>query len=188
MKHLYKKLSLLVLATLVSTMTMAQSAGEYLVEVVFFGQPSASLVMGTPPDLDWADNAVKLDETARSDVQSIDPTRFRLSQEARKLEQNGYQIYLHQAWTQPLDNDLDVALSKGEADNGIYPIQGLVNLSKDNLMEIAVSFWHNRKASDLQMSGASIVSENLHQRRPLRLNETHYLDHQSLGMLVRVSR
>ena len=84
MKHLYKKLSLLVLATLVSTMTMAQSAGEYLVEVVFFGQPSASLVMGTPPDLDWSDNAVKLDETARSDVQSIDPTRFRLSQEARK--------------------------------------------------------------------------------------------------------
>tara|TARA_R110000764_G_scaffold112761_8_gene199751 strand:+ start:5998 stop:6564 length:567 start_codon:yes stop_codon:yes gene_type:complete len=188
MKHLCKKLGLVLLASLASTLALAQSADEYLVEVVFFGQPSAPIVAGTPPDLDWADNAVKLDETTRSDVRAIDPTRFQLDQDARKLEQKGYQIYLHQAWSQPLDNNLDVALSKGQADNGIFPVQGLVNLSQDKLMEIAVSFWRNRAASEVQMSGASIVSENLHQRRALRLNETHYLDHQSLGMLVRVSR
>lgn len=188
MKHLCKKLGLVLLASLASTFALAQSADEYLVEVVFFGQPSAPIVAGTPPDLDWADSAIKLDETTRNDVRAIDSTRFQLDQDARKLEQKGYQVYLHQAWSQPLDNNLDVALSKGQADNGIYPVQGLVNLSQDKLMEIAVSFWRNRNASEVQMSGASVVSENLHQRRALRLNETHYLDHQSLGMLVRVSR
>jgi len=188
MKHFCKKLGLVLLASFASTFALAQSADEYLVEVVFFGQPSSPIVAGTPPDLDWADSAIKLDETARSDVRTIDPTRFQLDQDARKLEQKGYQIYLHQAWSQPLDNNLDVALSKGQADNGIYPVQGLVNLSQDKLLEIAVSFWRNRSASEVQMSGASLVSENLHQRRALRLNETHYLDHQSLGMLVRVSR
>ena len=127
--------------------------------------------------------------TARADVRSIDKTRYQLDSQVRKLEQSGYEIYLHQAWSQPLDNDLVVALHRGQADNGIYPVQGLVRLSQENLTELQVAFWRNRPAAGLGIqSSSSVVSEQLHQTRALRPNEVHYLDHQSLGMLVTISR
>ncbi|MGI3130979.1 CsiV family protein [Halopseudomonas pachastrellae] len=188
MKQLSNALGLLLLSTLLAVAPLAQ-AEDYLVEVVFFGQPSAPLVQGTPPDLDWDANAIDLASTARPDVRSIDKTRYRLDEQARKLEQSGYQIYLHQAWTQPLDNDLVVALHRGQADNGIYPVQGLVRLSQDNLTELQVAFWRNRPTAELGLQAAtSVISEQLHQTRALRVNEVHYLDHQSLGMLVTISR
>ena len=188
MKLLSKLLSVALLSTL-ACVSLPASAEDYLVEVVFFGQPSAPLVQGTPPDLDWAAEAVDLEGTARTDVRTIDQTRYRLSNQARKLEQSGYQIYLHQAWSQPLDNDLVVALHRGQADNGIYPVQGLVRLSQENLTELQVAFWRNRPAAGLGIqSSSSVVSEQLHQTRALRPNEVHYLDHQSLGMLVTIRR
>ncbi len=188
MKLLSKLLSVALLSTL-ACVSLSASAEDYLVEVVFFGQPSAPLVQGTPPDLDWAAETVDLEGTARTDVRTIDQTRYRLSNQARKLEQSGYQIYLHQAWTQPLDNDLIVALHRGNADNGIYPIQGLVNLRQENLTELKVAFWRNRSAAELQLqSETPLISEFLHQTRALRPGEVHYLDHQSLGMLVTISR
>jgi hypothetical protein len=188
MKQLSNVLGLLLLTTLLAAAPIAQ-AEDYLVEVVFFGQPSSPLVQGTPPDLDWSADAVDLASTARADVRSIDKTRYQLDSEVRKLEQSGYEIYLHQAWSQPLDNDLVVALHRGQADNGIYPVQGLVRLSQENLTELQVAFWRNRPAAGLGIqSSSSVVSEQLHQTRALRPNEVHYLDHQSLGMLVTIRR
>ena len=82
-----------------------------------------------------------------------------------------------------------VALHRGQADNGIYPVQGLVRLSQENLTELQVAFWRNRPAAGLGIqSSSSVVSELLHQTRALRPNEVHYLDHQSLGMLVTIRR
>ena len=181
MKQLSNALGLLLLTTLLAAAPIAQ-AEDYLVEVVFFGQPSSPLVQGTPPDLDWSADAVDLTSTARADVRSIDKTRYQLDSQVRKLEQSGYEIYLHQAWSQPLDNDLVVSLHRGQADNGIYPVQ-------DNLTELQVAFWRNRPAAGLGIqTSSSVVSEQLHQTRALRPNEVHYLDHQSLGMLVTIRR
>ena len=180
MKLLSKLLSIALLSTLAG-FSLVASAEEYLVEVVFFGQPSAPLVQGSNPELDWEVDAVDLENTARTDVRAID--------QARKLEQNGYQIYLHQAWSQPLDNDLVVALHRGNPENGVYPIQGLVNLRQATLTELKVAFWRNRSAAELQLqSETPLISEFLHQTRALRPGEVHYLDHQSLGMLVTISR
>ena len=188
MKLLSKLLSIALLSTLAG-FSLVASAEEYLVEVVFFGQPSAPLVQGSNPELDWEVDAVDLENTARTDVRAIDQTRYRLSDRARKLEQNGYQIYLHQAWSQPLDNDLVVALHRGNPENGVYPIQGLVNLRQATLTELKVAFWRNRSAAELQLqSETPLISEFLHQTRALRPGEVHYLDHQSLGMLVTISR
>lgn len=188
MKLLSKLLSIS-LFTALASFSLTASAEDYLVEVVFFGQPSAPLVQGTSPNSDWEAEAVDLEGTARPDVRAIDQTRYRLRNQARKLEQSGYQIYLHQAWSQPLENDLVVALHRGTAENGIYPVQGLVNLRQENLTEVKVAFWRNRSAAELQLQSATpLISEFLHQTRALRPGEVHYLDHQSLGMLVTISR
>ena len=85
MKLLSKLLSIALLSTLAG-FSLVASAEEYLVEVVFFGQPSAPLVQGSNPELDWEVDAVDLENTARTDVRAIDQTRYRLSDQARKLE------------------------------------------------------------------------------------------------------
>ena len=65
----------------------------------------------------------------------------------------------------------------------------LVNLRQATLTELKVAFWRNRSAAELQLqSETPLISEFLHQTRALRPGEVHYLDHQSLGMLVTISR
>lgn len=172
-------------AALLATSLIAQ-AEQYLVELLVFSQPGAQLVPASAPGDDWSDKAVVLEETARSDIRAIDPLRHQLEGDARKLESNGYQIKLHQAWLQPADAQLNVAVRQGHtlaATQGeqLYPAQGLISLS-DNPLSAKVTLWLNHATA------AEPVSERLQVSRRLRLDETHYLDHRSLGALIRVSR
>lgn len=175
----------LLAAVLLSSSLLAQ-AQEYLVELVVFSQPGAQLLPAALPGHDWADRATELDETVRGDVRSIDPGRHQLDGDARKLQNNGYQIRMHRAWTQPADGYLSVAVKDGENlaainEDPLYPVQGLVTLDGDPLTA-RVTLWLNHA------TGAAPVSERLQTTRRLRLDETHYLDHRSLGALIRVSR
>jgi hypothetical protein len=156
---------------------------SYIVEVVFFSQPGGQIAAAHSPDPDWTANAIDLANTARADVRPIDPSRHRLEQQAAQLSRQGYRVHLHRAWTQPAGADLTVAVEEPPV-GGIVPVQGLVTLAQDRPLEVAVNFWRNHATGGDQR----VVSEQLQQRRRLRLDETHYLDHQSLGMLVRVSR
>lgn len=166
----------------------ALAKADHIVEVVVFSQPGAPVVAGVPPDHDWDRNAVSLHDTARRDVRSIDKSRYTLDSQAEKLANNGYEIKLHQAWIQPADKGMTVAVHD---DNNIsiinnallYSAQGLVTL-KDEPLIAAVSFWLNMANTDQ----GELVSERLHMTRRLRLNEVHYLDHKSMGMLIRISR
>lgn len=175
-------LALLVLSSWLG-LAQAQSQNTYQVEVVIFSQPSAQLTPGTPPSYDWADQATLLSETARSDVRQLDSSRHRLSSDAGKLSSQGYKVVLHQAWTQPDDGHLVVAVHEGQDMDGVYPVQALVRLDRKRLLEVDVTAWLNS-----QTQNQEIVSERIKQIRRLRLDETHYLDHQSMGMLIRVSR
>jgi hypothetical protein len=163
--------------------SLALGQETYIVEVVFFSQPAGQVTAAHPPEPDWMANAIDLASTARSDVRPIDSSRHRLDQQSAQLSRQGYRVHFHRAWTQPAGADLTVAVEEPPVE-GIVPVQGLVSLIQDRQLEVAVNFWRNQAAGGDQR----VLSEQLQQRRRLRLDETHYLDHQSLGMLVRVSR
>ncbi|MFO7706479.1 MAG: CsiV family protein [Halopseudomonas sp.] len=164
-------------------LAQAQSQNTYQVEVVIFAQPSAQLTPGTVPSYGWADQATRLSETTRSNIRSLDSSRFQLSSDAGKLSSKGYKVVLHQAWTQPDDSDLVIAVHEGQEMDGVYPVQALVSLGREQMVEVDVTAWINNQTQDREL-----VSERIKQTRRLRLDETHYLDHQSMGMLVRISR
>lgn len=159
----------------------AQAQETYIVEVVLFSQPGAQIVAGPTPDPEWDADAASLDSTTRSEIRPIDRSRYSLDEKAAQLTRQGYKVSMHKAWTQPA-NGSTVAVHEGEGD-WIYSAQGLVSLSQERPLETEVTFWINHATA-----GAEPVSERLQQRRRLRLEETHYLDHQSMGMLIRVMR
>ena len=168
------------------TTSLLAKADPYLVELVVFSQPDAQLVPSAPLEQDWEAQSIKLDDTARSDVRSIDPVRYQLTDDVQKLESHGYQVKLHQAWIQPADTNLSVAVHQGaslETDVPLYPTQGLVSLEEEPLTA-HVTLWLNHITSHLDEP----VSERLQTTRRLRLNETQYLDHKSMGALIRISR
>lgn len=180
-----RSLQLLAILALSGWMSLAQaqSQNSYQVEVVIFSQPSAQLTPGTAPDYGWAEQATHLTETTRSDVRSLDSSRLALSSDASKLRSQGYKIVLHKIWTQPDNKGLAVAVHEGEEIDGLYPVQALLSLGQERLLEVDITAWINNRTQD-----GEFVSERIKQIRRLRLDETHYLDHQSMGMLVRISR
>lgn len=180
----FRSLQLLVLLTLCSWigLAQAQSQNNYQVELVIFSQPSAQLTPGTAPSYGWADQATKLSETTRSDVRMLDTSRHRLSSDAGKLSAQGYKVVLHQAWIQPDDKNLLIAVHEGQEMDAVYPVQALISLGRERLLEVDITAWLNNQTQDREL-----ISERIRQTRRLRLNETHYLDHQSMGILIRIS-
>lgn len=186
MKMITPALNKVLLASLLLCASLPAKAQEYMIELVVFGQPGAQLVPAALPDPDWADRAVLLDGGFNDQVRAVDSHRHQLEAEARKLESSGYQIKLHRAWQQPADSHLSVALHEGPAlvtadGQQLYPAQALVSLS-DTPLAARVTLWLNHPTA------ADPVSERLHVTRNLRLDQTHYLDHRSLGALIRVTR
>lgn len=174
--------SLLVLLSLTTMPALAQTL--YQVEVVLFSQSGSALYSATP-DYRWADDAVWADRDNHADVRPVSDTLLRLNSQADRLRQNGSTILLHKAWVQPADSNLLVAAADGEPLDEVYPVQALVRLQRDRFIELDATFWRNHINRENRNLAAS---ERLRDQRRLRLDEVHYLDHQSIGALVRVSR
>ena len=186
MTTLFRPLSALLLLILMgfAGLIQAQSNGGYIVELVIFSNPSAQLGAAEVPEFDWTDGPTQLRVTARGDVRRIDSSRYRLAGEVNKLQAQNYQVLLHQAWVQPEDPDLTIAVNEGAPLGDIYPAQALVKIGRERLLEAHVTAWVTRQIGD----AGQLVSDRLHQIRRLRLNETHYLDHQNMGVLINISR
>ncbi|MFT6431368.1 MAG: hypothetical protein ACJAXR_001140 [Halopseudomonas sp.] len=182
--------SLLLLSLIsLTAVTQAQSESAYQIEAILFAQPSGQISGERTPDSDWANGAIMLEETARSDVRKLDSTQHRLDREADKLTAQGYQILMHNAWIQPTDSRLKVAVHQGERLGDHFPVEAVVGLQRNqDSLALDVKAWRHMAARDQTDQNGTLVSEQLHQIRRLRLDEVHYLDHQSMGMLVKVSR
>ena len=181
-RPLYALLLLLLIGF--ASQASAQSNSGYIVELVIFSNPSAQLGAAEVPSIDWADSATQLSTTARGDVQRIDSSRYRLTGDVSKLQAQNYQVLLHQAWVQPDDPDMTIAVNDGALMGEVYPAQALIRLGRERLLEAHVTAWVTRQIGD----AGQLVSDRLHQIRRLRLNETHYLDHQNMGVLITISR
>lgn len=175
--------SLFVLFSLTAIPALAQPL--YQVEVLLFSQSGSPLYSAPSPDYRWADNAVWADHENNADVRPVSDTLLRMTSEASRLQQNGNTILLHQAWVQPAESGLQVALASGEPLDEVFPVQALVSLQRDRFIELDATFWRNHINREERSLAAS---ERLRDQRRMRLDEVHYLDHQSIGALVRVSR
>ena len=168
-------LSLVLLALLSTSAAFAEAM--YQVEVIVFRQTTQPLPAARPAPDDWAQGALP-----------IDPGQERataLNNEAGKLTPaNGYTVLLHKAWAQSIGaSPGSVALSSGTEQFGHFPVEGTLDLKQDRLIDLNANLWVNR----FDDSGALSSSELIKHSVRLQSGELTYLDHGSLGLLVRIS-
>ncbi len=168
--------ALLLLLSLLCPAALAEPL--YLVELILFRQageviPSSQL----PPD-DWAAGGQSITPS---------PASLPMQETLNKLAQQGdYQVILQRSWKQTLSSQpLRVKLHEGKAQlGGHYPVQGTLTLRQsDDQVQAQAHFWVSQFASN----GLLQNSQQLQQQARLRVGRLHYLDHTSLGLLVRIS-
>jgi hypothetical protein len=150
--------------------------GLYQVELIVFRQTSAPVLSGQLAPDDWAAGAPLAAASARSTA---------LNGEAATLESSeGYQVLLHQAWQQQVSaTGNTLALSGGQPQYGHFPIEGTLSLQQARFIELNVDLWINQFDAD----GLLSASERLQQSSRLKSNELTFIDHGSLGLLLKVS-
>lgn len=173
MSRLFRPLLLALL--LVAPTAFAEAL--YRVDLIVFRQGTQPVPASQPAPEDWAGNAA---EPAASERRT--PA---LAHEAERLQAaGGYQIVLHQAWQQSLaTSPLALRFSEGEARDGQFPVQGVLELTAGRQLDLRLQTWVNSFAADGQLTG----SERLQVQRRLVPGQLTYLDHPSLGVLLRVS-
>jgi hypothetical protein len=150
---------------------------NYQVELLMFRQASTPLLSSQPVPDDWASDAqLPASGSERSTA---------LNNEAAKLvPANGYEVLLHQAWQQSVGpNPVKIALSNGQEQLGQYPAQGTLSLKLESFVDVTADFWANQFDAD----GMVTASEHIKQSSRLKNGQTTYLDHGSLGILIKVS-
>lgn len=156
---------------------LAMADGQYQVEVIFFRQAGEVIPASQLAPEDWALGSQRL--TAESERSTA------LNGEAAKLvPANGYEVLLHQAWAQNLSaSPVSIALSSGNQAFGHYPIEGTVTLSQNPSIDLQVNLWINQ----IDVEGVVTGSEQLKQTSRLMPGKLTYIDHGSLGLLIRVN-
>lgn len=156
---------------------MAMADGLYQVEVIFFRQAGEVIPASQLAPEDWAVGSQAL--AAGSERGTA------LNNEAAKLiPANGYQVLLHQAWAQTIGaTPVKTALTSGNQAFGHYPIEGTLALSADPTINLQANLWINQ----IDQEGLVTGSEQLKQSIRLQTGKLTYIDHGSLGLLIRVN-
>jgi hypothetical protein len=171
--RLFRHLPLLL--CLLSSMAFADS--NYQVELILFRQATTPLLSSQPVPDDWASDAqLPASGSERSTA---------LNNEATKLiPANGYEVLLHQAWQQSIGaTPVKIALSNGQEQFGQFPAQGTLSLKLESFVDVTADFWANQFDAD----GMVTASERIKQSSRLKNGQLTYLDHGSLGILIKVS-
>lgn len=146
----------------------------YQVELIIFRQGSPVNANQVTPE-NWVKTAVPLPE------QSLRSSA--LTDMATKLEtQLGYKVLLHQAWKQAVGSQAAVQFGTGNLTDGHKPVEGTLTLSQGRGLELNLNAWVNR----FDGNGFLASSEKLLQQRRILPDEMIYIDHPSLGALLRV--
>ncbi|AGI25107.1 hypothetical protein H681_16195 [Pseudomonas sp. ATCC 13867] len=155
----------------------AAFAEPYQVELILFQQSGDAVFASQPAPDDWAKGA----QAPGADSQR--PTA--LDAQVAKLKQNdGFQVLMHRAWRQEIDaSPVTIALSEGEKHDGHFPVEGTVTLSQQRFVNTQTDFWINQ----FDANGLLAASQHMVQDASLKNSVLTYLDHPSLGMLIKVS-
>lgn len=148
----------------------------YQVELLVFRQAGEPVFAPKVAPDDWAGTALPITGNER-------PTT--LDGEAAKLNPgSGYQVLLHKAWSQTIGSSPSrVAVSSGEERFGHHVIEGTLSFTQERFADLDLELWIN------QFSGDGLLESSEHMKVAQRLkdNSLTYLNHGSLGALVRIS-
>lgn len=149
----------------------------YQVELIVFRQAQQTLNASQPAPEDWAAGAAAIPaQNERTPA---------LSDTAAKLEAGqGYQVLLHKSWQQGVTSSPQaVRFSTGKERDGHFPVEGTLDLTQGSQLELKLQTWVNQFNAD----GFLAASERLQAKRRLLPGQLTYLDHPTLGALIRVS-
>lgn len=166
---------LLISLLLVAPAAFAQAL--YQVELIVFRQAEKAVPASQPAPEGWA-----------GDAAAIAPERERspaLTDAAAKLESGqGYRVLLHKAWQQEVgDAPAPLRFGTGKERDGHFPVEGVLDLTQGRQLELKLNAWVNRFSAEGFLAG----SERLHSQRRLVPGQLTYLDHPSIGALIRVT-
>ncbi len=154
----------------------AFAGGPYQVELVVFRQAGDAVPSSQPAPDDWATGAQPLASDALR-ATALDNQLAKLSQD------NGYTVLLHKAWRQDIgETPVKIALSEGQEQDHHFPVEGTLTLSQVRFVDMKADFWVNRFGDDGFLAG----SQHIRQGTRLKNGELTYLDHPSLGILIKV--
>jgi len=163
---------LLGLILLPITQVSAEEAAErwYQVAVVVFSQPiDTEEDLSDQPEFPWPEQWVEA--TALPPDQSglyMAYDRLRLSHD--------YHPLLHTAWIQPaLPYRINEPYHVGSADG---PVEGVIRLQRGQYLHVIV---------DMEYRAADGIVHRLREKRRVKFDEVHYLDHPAFGVLIKVS-
>ena len=93
-------------------------------------------------------------------------------------------MLLHKAWQQALGSEpTTIAISSGQEQFGQHPIEGTLGLALGRFTDVDAQFWVNQFDAD----GLITASERIKHSSRLKNDQLTYLDHGSLGLLIKVS-
>ncbi|MDF3931004.1 CsiV family protein [Pseudomonas citronellolis] len=149
----------------------------YQVELIVFQQEGDAVYASQPAPEDWAKGAQPPAADSRR------PTA--MDAQANKLAQaQGYQVLMHKAWKQAIgDTPVKIAISEGRQQDGHFPVEGTLTLRQQRFIDTQADFWVNQFGGD----GLLQHSQHMVQDVSLKNDVLAYLDHPSLGMLIRIS-
>lgn len=154
----------------------AFAGGPYQVELVVFRQAGDAVPSSQPAPDDWATGAQPLASDALR-ATALDNQLAKLSQD------NGYTVLLHKAWRQDIgETPVKIALSEGQEQDHHFPVEGTLTLSQVRFVDMEADFWVNRFGDDGFLAG----NQHIRQGTRLKNGELTYLDHPSLGILIKV--
>lgn len=168
----------------------------YQIEVIVFAQkaPNTEQFDQTQSQLSWPKKLVKLSEAALSMQEWIlNPLSFTKLQAEDRLLQNvyyglkksrSYRPLVHLSWVQSArENQLSDAVQvyKKTGLQEDYEVNGYIRLQRGHYLHLI---------ADLEYAPASAQAEpfvyRLKEKRRIKLNEIHYLDHPKFGVVVTV--
>ena len=164
---------------LVTLLLIAPSAfadALYQVELIVFRQAEKPVNASQPAPENWAGSA--------RDIAAESERGPALGGETEKLAGKGYQVLLHKAWQQSVGSaPAPLRFGAGQERDGHQPVEGTLDLVQGRQLELNLQAWANRFNPD----GFLASSEHLQAQRNLLPGQLTYLDHPSLGVLIRVT-
>ena len=129
-----------------------------------------------------------------------------------KIERSAEMTVLdHKSWVQPIGVDQTSIMIQGTAkQEGSHKIEGFITLYQKRYLHVLTNLWYTKlpkkNESDIDFSSAltetfenealtreasnssSLQTYAMKQKRKLRINELHYLDHPLFGLILKITR
>ncbi|MGR9114722.1 MAG: CsiV family protein [Gammaproteobacteria bacterium] len=149
------------------------AAGRYQVEVIVFAQymHNTELLDQTQSQIQWPNRVVDLSAFAE-----VGPQNRLLNGAYGALARTaGYKLLLHVSWIQNIGANRTGDAVRIQGANG--SVNGFVRVQRGQHLKLVVDLEYQPNASRFY---------RLHEKRRIKFNETHYLDHPKFGVIAKV--